>query len=190
MVGVDEVGRGAWAGPLLVVAARQTGELPKGLKDSKQMTRMQRNSIFQILTSSFQFGEGWVSPLEIDNQGLASAMCLGVERALRAIEVQPSEELIMDGIVDYLPDFVKGTNPYKLEAKADNKYPVVSAASIYAKVARDNYMLELSLEFPGYGFDQHVGYGTKHHLESLIKLGPVRTVHRFCYKPVMKAALI
>src|SRR3989338_9808700 len=101
MVGIDEVGRGCLAGPLLVVAARQIGALPDGLADSKLLTRTQRESIFELLASNFQFGEGWVKPVEIDSRGLTGAMRLGVKRALKQLNVRKSEEIIMDGPFNY-----------------------------------------------------------------------------------------
>ncbi len=183
MIGIDEVGRGAWAGPLLVVAARQLEDLPPRVRDSKIMTKAQREEILDLLSNSCQFGSGWVSADEIDHHGLAEAMRLGVSRALKTLNTLPIEEIIIDGQVDY----VDQPNS-RAVIDADNKYQIVSAASIYAKVLRDNYMCQLALEYPGYGFEKHVGYGTKQHKQALIKYGALKDIHRFSFKPVADLA--
>lgn len=180
LIGVDEVGRGAWAGPLLVVAARQTGTMPEGLRDSKKLTRKQRESIFNILIANFQFGEGWVQPSEIDQLGLTDAMRLAVSRALKALNTDVTNEIIMDGTINYCDDSFTNV---KCIARADDTHPIVSAASIYAKVLRDAKMTELALQYPYYGFEKHVGYGTKIHLDAIAKIG-VCELHRLSYKPL------
>jgi ribonuclease HII len=181
MIGIDEVGRGCWAGPLLVVAARLSGVLPEGLTDSKLLTRQQREVIFQDLTTNFQFGEGWVSAKEIDEGGLANALKLGVGRALKNLGAKSSDEIIFDGKVNYIEPKFKNS---KCIVNADMSVPVVSAASIYAKVTRDKFMAELSLNYPAYGFEKHVGYGTKTHKTALDIHGIIDGIHRTSYKPV------
>lgn len=180
MVGIDEVGRGCWAGPLLVVAARQVGQLPHGLTDSKMLSKLQREALFGILCDSFDFGEGWVHPEEIDEYGLAAAMRIGVCRALLNLKTEADEEIIMDGTVNYCPE--EFTNVTTL-AKADQINPIVSAASIYAKVTRDKHMQRVAQFHPFYGFEKHVGYGTALHLSAL-KIHGVSTIHRKTYRPV------
>src|SRR4051812_6898730 len=101
MIGIDEVGRGCWAGPLLVVAARVSSTLPQGLKDSKKLNKKQRENLFSYIHLSCDLGEGWVSAPEIDTLGLTGAMKLGVARALTAIQAENSEEIIMDGLINY-----------------------------------------------------------------------------------------
>src|SRR5690349_3763707 len=101
IVGVDEVGRGCLAGPLLVVAARQQTELPDGVKDSKILSGTQREEILNMLSICCDFGEGWVKAAEIDRLGLANALRLGVRRALASLKVSAKEEIIMDGSVNY-----------------------------------------------------------------------------------------
>jgi ribonuclease HII len=180
MIGIDEVGRGCWAGPLLVVAARQTGQLIDGLADSKTLSKNQRESIFPLLSSSIQFGEGWVQPEEIDQYGLAGAMRIGVTRALLQLDAQNDEEIIMDGTINYCPDeFTHVTTM----AKADQTEPIVSAASIYAKVTRDRHMHRVARFHPFYGFEQHVGYGTALHMSAL-KVHGVSAIHRRSFKPI------
>ncbi|MDQ5972181.1 MAG: ribonuclease [Patescibacteria group bacterium] len=180
MIGIDEVGRGCWAGPLLVVAARQTGDLPYGLDDSKKLSKKQRLALLAGIASSCQLGEGWAQPQEIDQLGLTAAMRLAVSRALTAIDAQDSEEIIMDGSINYCDTQYQNVT---CVVAADSAYPIVSAASIHAKVTRDQAMTDLALQCQGYGFESHVGYGTKAHLEALKVLG-VSSHHRKSYKPI------
>lgn len=180
MIGIDEVGRGAWAGPLLVVAVRQTDVLPEGLKDSKLLTKKRRKSLSNDIAIACEVGEGWVTPSEVDEMGLTRAMYLGVERALTSLDASFSEEIIVDGNINYCSkEYIQS----RCVIDADDLFPIVSAASIYAKVARDEFMTELVKTYPDYGFEKHVGYGTKLHIDSLKRNG-VTNVHRKSYKPV------
>jgi ribonuclease HII len=182
VIGIDEVGRGCWAGPLLVVAARIKSTLPLGLKDSKKLSKKQRESLFLQIQSTCDLGEGWVTAAEIDANGLTKAMQLGVARALKALSAQNDEEIIMDGLINYCdPAYVN----VKCEAKADDAYPVVSAASIYAKVTRDRYMTDLKDKYSVYEFAKHVGYGTKLHSDMLVLYG-VSDQHRLSFAPIKK----
>lgn len=180
VIGIDEVGRGCWAGPLLVVAARAKAELPTGLADSKLLNRRRREALAPLIHESCELGEGWVQAAEIDAVGLTAAMRLGVERALLALSASANQAIIMDGHINYCPaEFIN----VRTIVGADASQPIVSAASIYAKVRRDNYMANVDKRYPGYGFDQHVGYGTKQHLAALRELG-VCSQHRQSYRPV------
>lgn len=180
LIGIDEVGRGAWAGPLLIVAARQKKLIDLKLRDSKKLSKAQRQNFYVVLAKYCDFGEGWVSPAEIDSLGLTGAMRLGVSRALSAISCEPSASIIMDGTINYCAEeFIN----ISCVARADDIYPIVSAASIYAKVVRDKHMVEQAQKYPDYGFDTHVGYGTKNHIDAL-KLKGVCKIHRLSYKPV------
>lgn len=180
VIGVDEVGRGSWAGPLLVVAARQVYDLPAGVKDSKLLNKQQRNDLIEDLKLACRFGEGWVQPEEIDELGLTKAMQLGVSRALIMLGADDSDQIIIDGNINYCPpQFIKST----AIIKADDSHPIVSVASIYAKVLRDNHMTLLAQMYPQYGFEQHVGYGTELHKLLLRVHGPSE-IHRKSYKPV------
>lgn len=180
MIGIDEVGRGCWAGPLLVVAARQTSDLPQGLDDSKKLSKKRREGLFFDIGLSCNIGEGWVEPSEIDESGLTGAMKLGVSRALSAINAQDNEEIIMDGNINYCE---LNYTDVKCVIGGDAEYPIVSAASIYAKVLRDKKMAEYARQYPGYSFEDHVGYGTKTHSEAL-KLRGITDLHRKSYKPI------
>lgn len=180
MIGIDEVGRGCWAGPLLVVAARARGDLPAGLADSKKLTRKKREQLFVKLPGVCNFGEGWVEAAEIDKLGLNEAMRLGVKRALDGLGVAFDDEIIMDGTINYCaPEYSK----VQCIARADDSNSLVSAASIYAKVLRDQKMVQLAVKHPDYGFDKHVGYGTRAHIDALHQFG-LTPLHRRSYKPV------
>jgi ribonuclease HII len=184
MIGIDEVGRGCWAGPLLVVAARSIATLPPGLADSKVLSKKKREELFVILPEACVFGQGWVKPAEIDELGLTEAMKLGVARALDNLNASADDEIIMDGLINYCgPEFTR----VQCIARADASHPIVSAASVYAKVLRDRKMTELALQHPNYGFDKHVGYGTKVHMDAIKQFG-VTPLHRLSYKPLQQFA--
>ena len=180
IIGIDEVGRGCWAGPLLVVAARQVGALPTAIADSKVLSKKKRELLFYDIEIACDIGEGWVTPVEVDMLGLTEAMRLAVQRALEALNARQDEVIIMDGNINYCaPEFLNS----EAVIDADATHPIVSAASIYAKVLRDRYMCEQALLFPGYDFDKHVGYGTAAHSTALKELG-VCDLHRRSFKPV------
>lgn len=185
MIGVDEVGRGCWAGPLLVVAARAKNKLPNGLKDSKVMTKLQREKILNKLSISCEFGEGWVTATEIDEHGLADAMRLGVAKALKVLNAKVDEEIILDGKANYIPSEFTNT---KCIIDADAIIPLVSAAGIYAKVRRDEYMSKLKESHPAYGFEKHVGYGTAAHKAAIQAHGIIKEIHRLSFKPIQALA--
>ena len=187
MIGVDEVGRGCLAGPLLVVAARNRQNLPKNLKDSKLLTRSQRETLYPLLVETCDFGEGWVKATEIDKLGLGACLRLGVRRALASLKAKIDEEIIMDGIVNYVPNTYKNGRSL---VDADESIPLVSAASIYAKVTRDRFMIELAKLHPKYRFEDHVGYGTPQHRQVLDKLGPIKLVHRLSFAPFRQTSLL
>lgn len=185
IIGIDEVGRGCWAGPLLVVAARQVTDLPLGLKDSKKLSKAKREKLFHEIAGACELGEGWVSAEEVDSLGLSKAMYMAVERALRSLAATPEEIIIMDGNINYCPPVF--TNSQAV-IDADANHPIVSAASIYAKVLRDSYMTKQALLHPQYAFEKHVGYGTAAHIAAL-KTHGVCELHRLSYKPI-KAFMI
>jgi ribonuclease HII len=186
MIGVDEVGRGCWAGPLLVVAARTSDKLPTGIIDSKLLNRAEREALIKLLLDKCQFGEGWVTVTEIDKYGLAKALRLGGQRALLSLKATNGEKIILDGRFNYLPKSFKSV---VIKIKADVSTPIVSAASIYAKVRRDNFMRLVSEVYPTYGFAKHVGYGTKFHQSALLKYGVLKTVHRHSFRPINQISL-
>jgi ribonuclease HII len=166
------------AGPLVAGAVLLEKPL-RGLKDSKLLTRKQREVFdVRIRERALAFGIGWVSAQELDEVGLTGAVRLAMERALAQITV-PYDKVIIDGNYNFLKHLPKTSTLIK----ADNTIPAVSAASIIAKVARDNWMIEAAKEFPGYGFESHVGYCTRAHREALALLGTT-TLHRTTFSPV------
>jgi len=179
IIGIDEVGRGPWAGPVVACAAL-LNESIDGLKDSKKLSAKKRQELDEIIRENGRVGLGWVSATEIDDIGLTKA----VEKAMRLAYEElgvTAETIIIDGNINYLKD-VEGTKPV---IKAEDKFPAVAAASIVAKVARDAYMEQMATKYPGYGFEKHVGYGTAAHKEALIKQG-VTPLHRRSFKPIAK----
>jgi ribonuclease HII len=177
-VGVDEVGRGCWAGPVVAGAVVLDQPIP-GLNDSKVLSKKQRENLAaEIQLQAKAIGLGWVDAATIDKVGISTAVKMAMEAALEQIQVE-YDELIVDGNVNFFP-----TNPRaRAVIKADATVPAVSAASIVAKVARDKYMAELAGDYVNYQFSRHVGYGTALHLE-LLKTFGVSDMHRKSYKPV------
>lgn len=180
VIGIDEVGRGCLAGPLLVVAARATGSLPTGLADSKVLSRAAREAFFDQLKGVCLFGEGWVKAVEIDRFGLTKATRLGVRRALANLAADYHDEIIIDGNYNYAPRVYKRVQTI---IDADALVPIVSAASIYAKVKRDAHMRGLAKRHPVYGFASNVGYGTADHLAAIEDAGTIRYLHRLSFAP-------
>lgn len=176
-VGIDEVGRGCWAGPLVAGAVILAAPIA-GLKDSKKLTKKQRDLLAGQIQQSAIIGLGWVWPEEIDKHGITWSVKTAMERALAGI-TEDYDEVIIDGSINYLPD---AKNSQAI-IKADDTVPAVSAASIVAKVARDTYMEQAAIEYPAYGFERHVGYGTAAHVAAL-KLVGACTIHRHSYKPI------
>ena len=185
LIGIDEVGRGAWAGPLLVVAARSKGKIPGTINDSKLLSANQRKALMEDIQNNCDIGEGWVQAEEIDSLGLAGAMRLGVKRALNNIEALASDPIIMDGSVNYVPQ--RYTNVQTI-IRADGSVAEVSAASVFAKVTRDLFMKQLSSKHPEYKFESNVGYGTKKHTLALARHG-ITKWHRKSFKPVQNIEL-
>lgn len=192
IVGIDEVGRGCWAGPLVAgaVILPQRFKLRQGstnrlvLRDSKKMTKLQRASCdIWIRENAVDYGLGWVSAAEVDEIGLTASVRLAMERAISEINADYTD-IIIDGSINYLAPDPRSTSLIK----ADNSIPPVSAASIIAKVARDGYMKLLDGKYAGYGFGTHVGYGTAAHVKALEALG-VSDIHRKSYKPIQALML-
>jgi ribonuclease HII len=184
VIGIDEVGRGCLAGPVVAGAVLLDPKSTKALKDiyltdSKKMTKKQRDNAYDsIIKHALAYGIGWTTHSEIDKHGLTSAVSLAMQRALQKITLQ-FDRVIIDGNFNYLPSVAKAVTI----VKADLSELSVSAASVLAKVARDRYMEEQALQYPDYGFERHVGYGTKVHLDALKHFGPSE-IHRLSVKPV------
>lgn len=180
VIGVDEVGRGCWAGPLVVVAARASAALPAGLKDSKLLSATKREVLFDAIAETCDIGEGWVMPAEIDRYGLSEAMRMATRQALEALDAAETDKIVMDGNVNYCESrYLRASTV----VGADSLFPIVSAASIYAKVLRDRFMKELPERYNVYEFERHVGYGTQLHMRRLKEYG-VSDLHRRSFAPV------
>lgn len=184
ILGIDEVGRGPWAGPLVVGAVVLGGALISGLTDSKKLTKKRREALVPIIKEqATAWALGWVTAEELDGIGMSEALRLATRRAVEQIKV-PYSEIIIDGTVNFLSGTGKGKYVTCLP-KADLLVPSVSAASVLAKVARDDYMAEQDAVYPGYGFSAHAGYGVAKHREAIERLG-VTPLHRLSFAPLQK----
>lgn len=176
VAGVDEVGRGCLAGPVVACMAVISNEkeyIPTLVRDSKTLSLAQREKVAIMLRKVLtDYAIGSASALEIDRLGIRKATYLAMLRAYWRLNEQPSI-ILMDGKSATIPLFSR-TYQYNY---GDLLHYAISAASILAKVSRDTYMVELEKQLPGYGFDKHKGYGTKLHYDSLSRLG-VSNVHR------------
>jgi len=184
ILGIDEVGRGPWAGPLVVGAVVLGGATIDGLTDSKLLTKKRREELDIIIRSQASgYGIGWVHAEELDSIGMSEALKLAAIRAVEQVKT-PYHEIIIDGTVNLLKGTKKGAYVTTIK-KADLLVPSVSAASIIAKVARDNWMAEQDAVYSGYKFASHVGYGTAAHRSAIEKHG-VTPLHRLSFEPLAK----
>lgn len=179
IAGVDEAGRGPLAGSVVAAAVILDPNQPiQGLMDSKKLSEKKRDALYALIQAHARsVGVGKASAQEIDDINILQATLLAMKRAVESLHIQP-EEILVDGT--HCPKVI-----CKAEAmiKGDQKVEAISAASIIAKVTRDREMLALDQQFPGYGFAQHKGYGTKAHLAALQRLGPCE-IHRRSFAPV------
>lgn len=174
--GVDEAGRGPLAGPVCAAAVilPPNAEIP-GLNDSKKLTDKRRRELFPIIKEkAIAYGIGFATHEEIDEINILQATYLAMERALAQLSVKPELALI-DG--NRAKDFGL---PVETVVKGDSRSASIAAASILAKVTRDDLMLEASGEYPQYQFDVHKGYGTKAHYAALTEFGP-SPIHRMTF---------
>ncbi len=193
ILGIDEVGRGPYAGPLVIGACilptdRENNPWIEELNDSKKLSEKKREELYKIIKELATSATGWVTSAELDEIGMSEALRLATRRAVEKIQKEktPFTEIIIDGI----SNFLVGTALEKYVTtmkKADFLIKEVSAASIVAKVERDNYMKELAKKYPGYGFEKHVGYGTAAHQKAMEELG-LTPEHRRSFGPVAKLA--
>ena len=174
--GVDEAGRGPLAGPVCAAAVilPKNLQLP-GLTDSKKLTDKKRRELFPLIKEqALAYGIGFASEQEIDEINILQATFLAMKRALEQLEIKPDLALI-DGNRE--TDFGL---PVKTVVKGDSLSANIAAASVLAKVTRDDQMLELAQKYPEYGFDIHKGYGTKAHYAALREYGPC-PIHRMTF---------
>ena len=188
ILGIDEVGRGPLAGPLVVGAVILPEEKPEwveDLKDSKKLSAKKREMMSEvILSEAAATGLGWVSPMELDELGISGALRLATRRAVKKIQETkvPFSQIVIDGKVNFLKDTALGRY-VSVMPKADDLIKEVSAASIIAKVARDRYMCEVAERYSEYGFEKHVGYGTAFHREAIARYG-ICPEHRRSFEPI------
>ena len=184
ILGIDEAGRGPWAGPLVVGAVVLGGVEIEGLTDSKKLSKKKRELVYeQVIERSLAYASGWVSAGELDEIGMSAALRLATRRAVEQIAV-PYSEIIIDGTVNFLADTGKGAYVQTM-TKADLLIPSVSAASIIAKVERDRWMAKQDVLYPEYGFSAHAGYGTARHRAAIEQYG-VTPLHRLSFAPLQK----
>ncbi len=180
--GIDEAGRGPWAGPVSAGAViLDPARIPPGLNDSKKLTARVRAGLeIEIKAAAIAWGVGFASVEEIIELNILRAAGLAMRRAMEGLGVSPAFAL------------VDGNHPFELSCPVktvvggDGKSLSIAAASILAKVARDRLMIEMDARYPGYGFSSHKGYGAPAHVSALARLGPCE-IHRTTWAPVQKA---
>lgn len=185
IVGVDEAGRGPLAGPVVAAAVIfPRAYINKEINDSKQISEKKRKELFEIIQKdALAVGVGIVDAETIDKINIYEATKVAMKEAIK--NLNHDYDLI-------LTDAMKLENQ-KVEVidiiKGDAKALPIAAASIIAKVTRDEMLNELGKKYPEYGFEVHKGYGTKKHLDALDKYGPIKKIHRFSYKPVYRSQM-
>ncbi len=180
--GVDEAGRGPWAGPVcaaaVILAPRR---VPKGLDDSKKLTAARRAELeIEIKSRAVAWAVGFASVDEIAELNILQATGLAMRRAVEALETPPAHALVDGNYPFALPC------PVKTVVRGDGISCSIAAASILAKTARDRLMGELDALYPGYGFAAHKGYGAPRHAQALLELGPC-PVHRMTWATIRLA---
>lgn len=179
VAGIDEAGRGPWAGPVVAAAVVLNREaIPAGLNDSKKLSAKKRDQLFEQINATAQVGIGQASVDEIDQRNILNATYLAMTRAVAALPTLP-DHLLIDG--NQLPDDLPC--PAEAVIKGDGKSLSIAAASIIAKVTRDRIMANLARSFPAYGWERNAGYGTAQHREALNLVG-VSPHHRRSFAPI------
>ncbi len=180
IAGVDEAGRGPWAGPVYSAAViLNDNNIPEGINDSKKLSEKKRNSIYLEIISNHIYGVGIADVDEIDKLNILGATLLSMERAVNNLSINPDFVL------------VDGNHEPKIEIdsesiiKGDTKSLSIAAASIIAKVERDEFMRQLDTQYPAYNWKKNKGYGTKDH-QNALKMHGVTKYHRKSFSPVRK----
>ncbi|MBH88712.1 MAG: ribonuclease HII [Magnetovibrio sp.] len=182
VAGVDEAGRGTWAGPVVAGAVSlDVKTIPKrlrlGLDDSKKLASKKRKELYQLLLDYARVGVGLSSVNEIDKLNILQATMLAMKRAVVDLGLKPGMVLV-DG--NHIPNWIY---PSQAIIKGDRQSPSIAAASIVAKVSRDKVMADLALDYPQYGWERNAGYGTKAHRQGLAEFG-ICEHHRRSFKPI------
>ncbi|VAW84178.1 Ribonuclease HII [hydrothermal vent metagenome] len=174
IAGVDEVGRGPLAGPVVAAAVILDPNNPiDGLADSKKLTKKRREKLYdEIKSKALAWSIARAEVAEIDELNILQASLIAMSRAVAALSISP-EHVLVDG--NKLPEINCSAEAI---IKGDEKIPAISAASIIAKVARDREMDEMDIEYPGYGFSKHSGYPTKINVQAVLELGVTPIHHR------------
>lgn len=183
VAGIDEAGRGPLAGPVVAAAVLFHTERPvAGVADSKTLSPRRREQLeAEIKAGALDWGIGACSVAEIDTLNILNATLLAMERAVQALRIAPRHAMVDGNRCPQLPCTATAI------VRGDLRIPVIGAASILAKVARDRIMLELDTQYPAYGFARHKGYPTPGHLAALREQGP-SPAHRMSFAPVRRAA--
>lgn len=180
IAGVDEVGRGPLAGPVIAAAVILPANFSQmeALDDSKKISEKKREHLYDIIINeAISVGIAQADVDEIDQINILRASLLAMQRAVLKLSIQPDQVLVDGKDVPSVPC------PCQAIIGGDSKVKVISAASIIAKVTRDRYMVHLSNQYPGYGFEKHKGYGTKQHLSAIQTLG-ICKLHRRSFAPI------
>ncbi len=185
-IGVDEAGRGPLVGSVVAAAVILPPDFHLyGLTDSKKLSEKKRDSLYQQITNQCDWSVAEASSIEIDKINILEATMLAMKRAINKLQ----DELLRSGEESIFKVLVDGNRSPDVPnclaiVKGDLIEPVISAASIIAKVVRDRQMKELDSKYPQYGFAQHKGYGTTEHLMALSKYGPIAGIHRYTFAPI------
>jgi len=171
LCGIDEAGRGPLAGPMVLAGVILNSPID-GLNDSKKLTQNKREKLFKIIIQNSLYHIVFISNEYIDKYGLSKSIQYGLNEIMQHLD---TDEYLFDGNTTF------GIKNLKSQIKADQSVAEVSAASILAKVSRDDYMVKIASKFPNYNFEKHKGYGTKTHIEAIKKYG-LSTLHRKSYK--------
>ena len=185
-IGVDEAGRGPLVGSVVAAAVILPPDFHLyGLTDSKKLSEKKRDSLYQQITNQCDWSVAEASSIEIDKINILEATMLAMKRAINKLQ----DELLRSGEESIFKVLVDGNRSPDVPnclaiVRGDLIEPVISAASVIAKVVRDRQMKELDSKYPQYGFAQHKGYGTTAHLMALSKYGPIEGIHRYTFAPI------
>ncbi|HAJ94840.1 MAG TPA: ribonuclease HII [Actinobacteria bacterium] len=188
IAGMDEVGRGSLAGPIVAAAVilDRKSFMIEGINDSKKLTPIKRNQLYKkIIASCACWSIAKIGPAEIDRQNITMANIKVFDLAARSLKIKP-DIIISDFInIDSKKLASASSTGFIPISKGDQSSVSIAAASIVAKVTRDRIMEKMALTFPEYGFDKNKGYGTKKHMLSIQKYGPTR-IHRMTFRGVLE----
>ena len=179
--GVDEVGRGAWSGPVVAAAVRfDKSHNISGLADSKTLSPHQRVKLYFEILETFSVGVCFSSAKVIDSFNILTSSLHVMQKAVEKV-AETKDSLYFDG--NTLPESFRSVSRAYSIIKGDNKIASIAAASIVAKVSRDFHMKSLNIRFPGYGWEKNVGYGVEQHKAAINRLG-INTEHRRSFRPI------